>query len=56
MMGTDAKFQKLKPCMGFEAVITDYQSRRFDQERKAGNRGTATVKDEAWERFCFQYI
>lgn len=33
--------------MGFEAVITYYQSRSFDPDRKAGNRGTATVKDEA---------
>lgn len=52
-MESETKFQKLKPCVGFEAVITDYQSRSFGHETKAGNRGTATVKDEAQEKVLF---
>lgn len=36
MVETEARFRKLKACVGFEAVITD-QSKAFGKEGKAGD-------------------
>ena len=57
MVETEARFQKLKACVGIEAVITD-QSKTFGNEGKAGDIriDTGSNKNEGKVLFSFTYF
>lgn len=54
MVETEARSQKLKACVGFEAVITD-QSKAFGKEGKAGDIRIDTGSNRNEEKVLFSF-